>query len=216
MKRYLIAGAIGLLVINVAVLDWWVFWGDMPSFARRVATVEERLDSVVKRNVSSTIQTSEAFTLDQVASMAAEQALTRLAEVSTPAPVVAEEEDEGAQTVPQEFFVPLGSGSTLSRDWVDAPAEATVDSSRYGTIEAVYFEAILSAVNGAMHARLVDKGNGLVYYDSELSNANSTPTKKTSQQITLGTGSRTYKVQYKSTVGEIGTMTNASLRILAK
>lgn len=231
---YVLAGLLGFLIVNIAWINWWMTGGGGRNLRERVELAELRLDSVIKRDVGGGTVTvvqeptgSEGDGGVEVVEIVNEDDLRELelrveelentvADLSSDTPTSATTTTSSTSQV-REFFVPLGSGSTFSKDWVDIPtAQATVDSSRYGQIEAVYFEASLHVINGNVSARLVDASNGAIYTNTEIAHNNSTPTWVTSSSITLGTGERTYKVQLRSDGGWEGILDSGRLRILVK
>lgn len=119
------------------------------------------------------------------------------------------------QPTAKEFFVPLGAGSTTSSEWVDVPgAEAFVDSSRYSSIAAVYFEASLRipTKNGRVYARLFNVTDKHPVWFSEVSTENETGT-LLSAKITLDPGGKVYRVQMKTTLQYQSIMDQSRIRI---
>ena len=57
----------------------------------------------------------------------------------------------GGQGV-REIYIPLGSGSTSSQDWVNTGAQSYIDTNTY-RIRSVYFEGSLRANSGQVWAR---------------------------------------------------------------
>ena len=224
MLKNVAIGSLVLVGINILVLNWWIFLGDGPDFARRLDLVETRLDSLITREDYRRQGFDEDMIIAKAATGAAsllradlvdtKQGPAELGPTSTPEVQVVQA--VGTSGV-REFFIPLGSGSTFSREWTDiTSATAPIDSSRYSVIEAVYLEASLHVINGRVYARLVDDTGDRIYHDSEISHNSSTAQWVSSSSISLGGGSRTYKVQLKSDVGEQAIMDQARLRILVK
>ncbi|OGV91830.1 hypothetical protein A3A66_02535 [Microgenomates group bacterium RIFCSPLOWO2_01_FULL_46_13] len=208
-RNYLVILATGLVFIDLAYLNW--HQAKRLTVEERLATIEKRLDSLIKRAPASS-EPSARLNANQVSSPTA-----TFDEQSPPSPTPSNSKSAVTTSSVKEYFVPLGSGNTISQDWVDiTSAKATIDSSRYGSIEAVYFEASLQIVNGELHARLVDETGNHTYYSSDIFHNSSTPQWKTSTAVSLNNGTRTYKVQLRSTSGELGTMAAARLRILVK
>lgn len=220
MNKNLLGLLIGLGLFSlVAGGGWWVITQEQ-GFARRLAVVEKRLDSLIVRErpgggVAVVLTDSEVALIASKAAVLVEETKAQASAAQTP-PESAPEPAVQA-SYPREVFVPLGSGSTSSTEFVTiSSAQATVNSDLYGTIEGVYLEASLHVVNGYVRVRLKDTTNGAVYFDQEIKHNSSTPAWKASSALSLGSGSHTYVVQMKSDVGEVGSMDGARLRIVLK
>jgi hypothetical protein len=100
-----------------------------------------------------------------------------------------------------EYFVPLGTGSNQTDDWVDVEgAQGYIDSSQYKKIKKVTFEATLEVPQGAQtsYVRLFNATDKHPVWFSEMSMNESGPKLLISEPITLDPGSKLYKVQMKS------------------
>lgn len=120
-----------------------------------------------------------------------------------------------------EYFVPMGSGSVLSTEATSSNwktiegAQATFDSSSYGTIKAAYFETFIHvATNGEVHTRLFDTTTPSVFFGSDKS-TNQTVSTFVSIPVILTAGSKTYKVQMYSSQST-GTLDQARIRIVVQ
>jgi hypothetical protein len=102
----------------------------------------------------------------------------------------------------KEYYVPFGSGSGSSSDWQDVPGlSAGVDSSAYGNIKSVVFEASLHIPTGNETAgvRLYNATDNHPVWNSELDfNGNSNSVLLVSSNLTLDSGNKVYKVQIKT------------------
>ena len=129
-----------------------------------------------------------------------------------------EDSEETTSTQSQdvkEFFVYLGSGNASSTEWTDIPgAVVTIDSSQYHNIKEVHFEAGLAISSGNAYARLVNKDSGSVIWGTEVTHNTSTPTWKSSSNISLQSGKATYMVQLRSSSGEYINMSGARIKIV--
>jgi len=102
------------------------------------------------------------------------------------------------------FYLPLGSGSTKSSDWVDIPGLSSyIDPANYGKIKSIIFEASLRipTANGRIYTRLYNKNDGRAVWFSEIFSEGAISTLIQSQPITLDTGNKLYQVQAKTTMG---------------
>lgn len=105
-----------------------------------------------------------------------------------------------ANTV-QEFFVPLGSGSSTASDWTDVPGvKAEVDSSKYGSIKQVLFETSTRVPdhNQIVWVRLYNETDNYIVGNSEFQYPSGTTQYFRIAEIQLGSGKKTYKVQMKT------------------
>ncbi len=116
-----------------------------------------------------------------------------------------------------EYFIPLGSGTTTSRDWVDLPATTvSVNTDQYHQIKAVYLESGLSIVGGEVHVRLKNLSTGAILNTSEIFHNTQQPTTQVSSGFTLHSGSHAYLIQIKSSSGELARVEGARLRLVVE
>jgi len=147
--------------------------------------------------------------------------IDQIAQVTT-APVVVKE--PVAPAVPaasevKEFFISFGSGSTEAREWADMIGlEAYIDSSKYGVIEEVVFETGLNIPNGNQKAlvQLFNVTDGHMVWNSEVSLEGGTPGLVISPPLTLSPGKKLYRVQMKTTVGDVAILTQSRIKITTR
>ena len=115
----------------------------------------------------------------------------------------------------KEYSIYMGSGSTVSREWVDInSALVKVDTSKYSSIKEIRFETSLSILGGEVSVRLKNKTTGGVFYDSTMSHNTSTSTWKTSAPLSLPNGEFEYIVQLKSSSGELAKVDGSRIKII--
>jgi len=115
----------------------------------------------------------------------------------------------------KEYSLYLGSGSSVSREWLDInSALLKLDTSKYTAIKEIRFEAALSILGGEVSVRLKNKTTGGVYYDSTMSHNTSASTWKTSSPISLPSGEFEYVVQLKSSSGELAKLDGSRIKII--
>lgn len=115
----------------------------------------------------------------------------------------------------KEYFVYLGTGSSSSRDWTDINSTlATVDTTQYGTIKSVNFEATLSIISGEVYARLKNVSTGAIYHASAVTHNTSTSQWRTSQTFQLPAGANQYVVQLSSSNGELARLDGSRIKIV--
>lgn len=116
----------------------------------------------------------------------------------------------------KEYFVPLGSGSNASADWEDVPgAQAYIDSTSYGKIKSVTFEASFYTPtnNQIAYARLFNVTDKHPVWNSDVSIEGGTPILKISSPINLDSGSKLYVVQMKTQLQSRTNLENARIHI---
>lgn len=116
----------------------------------------------------------------------------------------------------KEFFIPLGSGSSTAADWTDVPGvKAEVDSTRYGTIQKVLFEASVhvSNTNQIVEVRLYNETDKYVVSNSEFLYPSGTSQNFRIAEIQLGQGAKTYKVQMKTQLQYTAVLDQARIHI---
>lgn len=125
--------------------------------------------------------------------------------VVTPSPIVTPAPSQNTNTAfsqIKEYYVPFGSGSGSYSDWTNVPGlQASVDSSAYGTIKSVVFEASLHIPTGNETAsvRLYDVTQGHPVWNSEIDfNGNTNSVFLASPNINLDAGNNVYAVQMKT------------------
>lgn len=116
----------------------------------------------------------------------------------------------------KEFFIPLGSGSSISSDWEDIPgAQAYIDTGAYGTIKTITFEASLytPTANQTAYARLYNVTDKHPVWNSDVRIDGGTPKLLISSPITLDGGSKLYIVQMKTQLQSRTNLENARVHI---
>ncbi len=116
----------------------------------------------------------------------------------------------------KEYYVAFGGGSNATDDWADVGgASAYVDTSTYGRIQSVTFEASVSIPTGNQKAyvRLYNKTDKHPVWFSEVSLEGGTPQLLISSPITLDKGEKLYLVQMKTQLKYPANLTQARVRI---
>lgn len=119
----------------------------------------------------------------------------------------------------KEFSIHLGSGSSTTDQWADIPgAEAYIDSTRYGRIKDVFFEASLYTPTGnqTAYVRLYNVTDKNVVWPSELSIEGGQPKLLVSPSMTLPSGNKLYRVQMKTQLKSLTNLVQARVRIITE
>ncbi len=104
----------------------------------------------------------------------------------------------------KEIYIPFGSGSTKSLDWVElAGVESVIDSADYPNTKSMIFEASLKVptANGRVYAKIFNVTDKHDVWGSEVSSEGPTSYRAESANITLSPGRKLYRVMMKSTMG---------------
>lgn len=120
-------------------------------------------------------------------------------------------------TAVKEYFVNFGSGSSATDVWEDVIGlQAYVDSTQYGIMKSVVFEASLHIPtgNGKAYARLYNSTDKHPVWFSEVVLEGGQPQLLVSQPITLDGGNKLYQVQMKTSLKYQTNLAQSRLHIL--
>lgn len=198
----IIASLLLFLAVNVVLLDINVF--SPPKKAEPVTTVvqeapteatcSEACKSVISDEIAKQLSASPNKTPSQ---------FTAATSVST---------------LPKEFFVPLGSGTTKNDQWEEiAGAQATIDTSLYPTIKKVIFEANLKLTPGigTLQVKLYNATDKHDVWFSEVSSESDQSVRREAT-ITLDSGSKQYQVYAKSSLRAVASVDSARIKIVTQ
>lgn len=203
-----------LVIINLFVLDLRLF---SPAGRVRVAQMQTAIPTVppVPTEPAPMI---EQDTCGEVCKRLIEESVRNaLATLTVPSPrpvVVAQ-----APAAIREFYIPLGSGSTMKSTWENLTAtETRVDTSSYGTISETTFIAALRnpTKNGQVEVQLYNVTDNHPVWGSHMIMSNAVSQTMTSGPIQLDSGNKLYRVQIKSTLSYDAYLDSAKLRIVSR
>ncbi|MCL5969948.1 MAG: hypothetical protein M1450_00390 [Patescibacteria group bacterium] len=120
------------------------------------------------------------------------------------------------QSQVKEYFVTFGSGSSSADDWEDVTGlQVYVDSSQYGKIKSVAFEASIRIPTGneVAYARLYNATDKHPVWFSEVSLEGGTPQLLISKPVTLDSGRKLYQVQMKTSLKYAAVLDQTRLHI---
>lgn len=217
-KKWLIVGfGIGILALIFTIGIFFYQQKQLQALNQEVLLLQAHPATVLSSNsnpnlpsvvgTSSAVPSSSNLIQQQIDALAA-----RLTQV---------EKKVGLQTVGRqsgpavkEYIVYLGSGQTDNRDWTDIPsAVATLNSTNYGQLKAVYFEAALSILGGEAHARLKNLTTGEPFYQTEVFHNASASEWETSSAFSLLSGQNSYIVQLRSSSGEFAVLNGSRIHL---
>ncbi len=140
----------------------------------------------------------------------------------TSAPIILNKTDAKTvvQTAQKEIFIPIGSGSTKSGTFADISGLAvTIDTTKYSAIDSVVFEATVwvDGGNGRAWAKLKNVSDNNPFIESQITSSSGTGEVKTSGNIPIPSGAKTYGVQAKTDLTDYYThVDNARLKIVLR
>lgn len=197
------------IILNVIAIDAWILnLGNVQSLKRLEANKQPTSVKPITTSVQACPQSCINYIEEATATM--------------PVPEISPSTGGSQQTIAQirEFFVPIGSGTNSSSDWEDVPGlQVVVDTAQYGKIKNAYFEAAVYVPNGneIVSVRLYNVTDKHPVWFSELTfpNAN-TSQQLTSDNITLDSGNKAYKVQMKTQLKIPASLNSSRIRILTQ
>lgn len=187
-----------LVLLNLVYLDIVIFQGSNVKTIEKIISNPLTLQNVGKNNDETFCSQACITKINEVATNVSKITPTPS---TAPTPTVAQT-TSGSTSTTKEYYVPFGSGSGSSSDWQDVSGlQAYVDSSAYGTIKSVTFEASLHVPTGNENAavRLYNAtDNHPVWYSQLDFTGNTSSAFLSSNKITLDAGNKLYKVQLKT------------------
>lgn len=203
---------ISLLAINLIILDWKVFFSGSKN-ELRIPIINNSESNNQTQSVSVSGPSCSSGCLQKIKEATASIQIAdtlQQPEQSAESSVV-----QTVQTV-SEFFVPLGSGSTREQNWTTIDGiEAQINTSRYNHIAKVSFEASLRIPTGVgqLGARLINLSDNVPLAETEVF-LEGTDSKRLERTFTLREGNKVYGVQLRSTIGALGVLDIARIKIL--
>ncbi len=119
----------------------------------------------------------------------------------------------------REFFVPFGSGSGSAKEWSDVEGlSATINTSNYARMKTVTFEVAIRIPTGnqTAYARLFNVTDKHPVWFSDVSVEGGKALLVISQPLSLDSGSKTYQVQLKNSLGYLSYIDQSRLRIITQ
>ncbi len=186
-----------LFVGNMLLLDYWLF-----THANVLLSTKSD-ESLNGLNVVSLepAKNSSSFTCPQSCINQIYQSTTSAKQVQASPTTPPASSSQPVSSSVREFYVSFGAGSNSSDDWQDVGGvAANVDTTSYGSIKQVIFEATIHIPTGNQTAfvRLYNVTDAHPVWGSELSLEGSGPKLLASNGITLDTGKKLYQVQMKT------------------
>jgi hypothetical protein len=204
-------------LIALTIGEVWLFW-----YAQKIAVepilagAAAQTTALVLPSATTTVSSADFAALQTQVSLLATQVASQSAQTvdinqktlvsKTPPPL-------RSSTPSRQFMITLGSGTTNSREWTATAAEVRLDPSKYAKIIGAHWEAAGSIIGGELAVRLVDLTHNTTYYDAGLVFNTSSPAWKQSSPVILATTPAVYRLEIKSSSGEIGQLHDSRLVI---
>lgn len=197
-----------LLLADLVVVNFKVFSPQKPV----LAPAPESTPDVEMTTVSNAPQQEGGCSQECLAAISAatEEAKT---------PVAQPTQKTAAGSTVKEFYIPFGSGSTKSNEWIELPGvEAVIDSANFPGVKSIIMEAILRipSANGRVYTKLYDVTNKHDVWFSEVWAEGSTNYRAESANINLSPGRNLYRLMMKSSMGYEAILDLARLKIVLR
>lgn len=228
IKRILLPVVFFLLIVNLLVLDYLIGMKLLDNSSKSPKQTEAVTSSEMPKITESPIiqtnpQTCAPSCLAEIDKAIAPLKITitsiprkQTNQVSQTTYVVQPTTATQKTSSVQEFFIPLGSGSSSAADWSDVTGvKAEVDSGKYGNIQKVLFEASVhvSNANQIVEVRLYNETDKYIVGNSEFLYPSGTAQNFRIAEIQLGQGAKIYKVQMKTQLGYTASLDQARIHI---
>lgn len=201
------------VLMNLVVLDFWVISNKpIEQIIQRESGSVSKESAQCPASCISEIREATSSVKQTVAAPASKKSLETSSSVTST--TVSTPVQTGSSV--KEFIIPFGGGSNSSEDWEDvAGLQAYVDSTKYGSIKSVVFEATMRIPTGnqTAYVRLYNATDKHPVWLSEMSLEGGTPKLLTSQALTLPSGNKLYQVQMKTQLKFQAILDQARLRI---
>lgn len=194
-----------VLIINVAVVDVWLFLffkGENKNEEINLVNEECPLNcnEVIDKKINEALVPMES-----------------LSPTATLVPTVAVRKIE-VKKVKSTQYIPIpGSGSTLENKWVDLlGTEFYISTDDYPNLIGAYFEANMRLLNGngLAYLRLFDVTAGIEVWGSEVSTGSQSFTSVSSGKLTIRNGTHLYRVQAKSLTADTTVFNSGRIKII--
>ncbi len=119
----------------------------------------------------------------------------------------------------KDYFIPLGSGTNQSSDWMDVPGvQATVDFGQYANVKEIHFEASVYLPNAAeqVWVRLFNKTDQHPVWNSDVSMNDNASGYLVSLPITYDKGVKLYQVQMKTQLQAAANLVQARIHVILR
>ncbi len=221
LKSNLIYVFLGILALNVIVLDYMVFFGKPKNVVQNI-----NLSNPQANNTSpSQIQTTASNNSQPVAAavscpnscMAAIKTATESLKLTQTVVNNTTTQPATVASAPQEYFIPFGTASGASQGSYTtlSALQAYVNTSLYQNVQSITFEVSATIPNGnqSISIQLYNATGGYAIPNSQVTMSGGTPQLLISPNITLPSGNNLYQVQINTQLNSSITIDQARLHI---
>jgi len=211
LQKILLFGFFSLFLVNLLILDFQIFI-KKPKKNPENSTLRPLSIERKPSPFPSLMEIKKGDTCPSACLQLISQATHSSFLVSQPSPTL---KPQGS--IVKEIYVPLGSGSTDSTDWVELPGvESFIDTTKYPSIQSVIFEALLRIPtgNGRVYAKLYNITDKHDAWNSEVYLEGREARRVEANNVVLAPGNKLYRVMLKSTMGCQAFLDFARVKIL--
>lgn len=200
-----------LVVVNLGLLDIFVLYN---------RPLNQSNDSLVSQNIQNNKTTSSETKACPASCLAAIEnaslSLTVTPKAAKPTQNVLQSPSQASSPVATESVISFGGGTNETDEWADLPGiAASIDSTKYGRIKTVIFEATVHIPTGneIAYVRLFNATDKHPVWFSEVSVEGGTSKLLISNPIALDDGNKLYQVQMKTSLKHKAILDQARVRI---
>lgn len=200
IKKYALVAFVAILAGNVLYLDWRVFTNPR-QIVQNINVGDSSAPQIPSGDNSKGQQTIQSTTQNACPVACLDVIKEATASVKPINQVVNNTTQAAPAAVAQEYFIPLGSGSSSSTSWTNlGGVAATVDMSQYSNVKTVYFEVtgFIPTGNEQIWMQLYDATDGYVIPNSQVTMSGGTAQLLISGNLSLPSGSKLYQVQMQT------------------
>ncbi len=223
LKTNLIYVFLGILALNVAILDYMVFFGSPRGIVQNINVGNKTASSMPQTSTTSQTTASQNGTTQQFAASCPNACLavikTATESMKLTQTVVNNTTTQSAavSSTPQEYFIPFGATSGVSQgSYTTLPAlQAYINTSLYQNIQSITLEVSATIPNGnqSISIQLYNATDGYAITNSQVTMSGGTPQLLISPNLTLPTGNKLYQVQINTQLNSSITIDQARLHI---
>lgn len=198
-RKYAVVVVLAIIAGNMLYLDWRMLVTPRQIVQNINVGDSSALQNLPSNNPNNT-QTTSAQNACPVACLGVIKEAT--ASVKPVTQVINNTQSQAATaSVAQEYFIPLGSGSSSSQSWTNlGGVAANVDMSQYPNVRSVLFEVTgyIPTGNEQIWIQLYNATDGYVIPGSQVTMSGGTAQLLTSGNLSLPSGSKLYQVQMQT------------------
>jgi hypothetical protein len=225
MRSVLASVVLMFLVVNMGVVYYMLFFGDLSDQNKKVALLEKRVDSLIKRDgqvplaTIKPVDTTNQLTDEQM-DIIADKVIEKMGNKFSGAitgKITTKPEPTTSTNLTSTIYIPLGGGSvqTDNYTWKDVPVEVDINTDDYPKILEMRFYGTLKVPtgNGRVEARLYDVSSGQIT-GSEIGGEGAGGVYVGSNTFRLGSGVRKLRLQMRTSMDYQGVLENGKIKII--